>query len=107
MLPLFDGPLLPEIVVLWAKVCAQHTRAEFGFFFVSLHHRSLNKGWLIVYTKGVSRVIYKRSKRSHKITTLDEDDVIKLKTLKTRRMARASFISSLEEKSFEKLSLKN
>ncbi|KAI5683153.1 hypothetical protein M9H77_04381 [Catharanthus roseus] len=38
-----------------------------------------------------------RSKRSLKITRLYEDEVFKLKTLKTRRMVRDSFISSLEE----------
>ncbi|KAI5672314.1 hypothetical protein M9H77_12678 [Catharanthus roseus] len=64
-------------------------------------------------TRG-SRVIYKEAKRFPKITRLYEDEVIKLKTLKTRRMVRDSFIrflinyvSSLEETFFEKLSLKN
>ncbi|KAI5661683.1 hypothetical protein M9H77_21006 [Catharanthus roseus] len=47
-----------------------------------------------------------RSKRSLKTRTLYEDEVIKLKTLKTRRMVRDSFINSLEETSLEKLSLK-
>ncbi|KAI5677599.1 hypothetical protein M9H77_08549 [Catharanthus roseus] len=45
-----------------------------------------------------------RSKRSLKITRLYEDEVINLKTLKTRRMVRDSFI---RETFFEKLSLKN
>ncbi|KAI5653472.1 hypothetical protein M9H77_30659 [Catharanthus roseus] len=35
-----------------------------------------------------------RSKKSLKITRLYEDEVIKLKTLKTRRIVRDSFISS-------------
>ncbi|KAI5664668.1 hypothetical protein M9H77_23991 [Catharanthus roseus] len=47
-----------------------------------------------------------RSKRSLKTTKLYKDEVIKLKTLKIRRMVRDSFISSLEETFFEKLSLK-
>ncbi|KAI5671662.1 hypothetical protein M9H77_12026 [Catharanthus roseus] len=43
-----------------------------------------------------------RSKRSLKTTRFYEDEVIKLKTLKTRRMPRDSFIRSLEEIFFKK-----
>ncbi|KAI5648895.1 hypothetical protein M9H77_34900 [Catharanthus roseus] len=51
--------------------------------------------------------IYILLQRSLKTTRLYEDEVTKLKTMKIRRMVRDSFISSLEETFFEKLSLKN
>ncbi|KAI5682689.1 hypothetical protein M9H77_03917 [Catharanthus roseus] len=46
-----------------------------------------------------------RSKRSLKIRRLYEDEVIKLKTLKTRRMVRDSFISSILDRYLRSLEI--
>ncbi|KAI5680755.1 hypothetical protein M9H77_01982 [Catharanthus roseus] len=85
-------------------------QASMNIYFDALDGKISDIQERVMRTKDAQRSLkenLQRSKRSQKTTRFCEDEVIKLKIVKTRRMFRDSFISSLEEIIFEKLSLKN